>query len=127
MAEDYIVGSLTQPRQFPPGGRQFAVVQDYPRMRVGELADDRCQDCGRRGHSASDSHFSARWIGQELNVSDAQLQLVKRSKSTLEECAAIDSGFDALGRAIEKPYTKRMLEVGDHLRNARLRYPEVGG
>jgi hypothetical protein len=96
-------------------------------MRVGELADDRCKDCGSRGHPASDPHFSTRWIGQEFNVSDALLQLVKRSESAFEECAAIDSGFDPLGATIEKPHTKRMLEIGDHLGNAGLRYPEVGG
>jgi hypothetical protein len=59
--------------------------------------------------------FTQALVRQEFNVSDPLLQLVKRSEPTLEECLAIDSGFDALGTAIEKTHTKRMFEIGDYL------------
>src|SRR5262249_7511772 len=71
-------------------------VQDDMRIRLHEASDDLLKNPRRNRLWATDAQFSRRWIGQELDIPYALLELIERRDAALEQRGAVQRGLDAL-------------------------------
>jgi hypothetical protein len=68
-----------------------------------------------------------RRIVKELYIEGALLQFVKDSDAAIEQRSTIDRELDPMGISIEEPHIEYALQIGDGLRDHRLRRCEMPG
>src|SRR5215470_19958033 len=86
------------PQQFQ--GRSGDTELD-PRIASPQLLDDCGHEAWREPETASDPHLSCLQVGKGLDVLHRQAQVVKDSRSSIEQGATVESGLDALGAALK--------------------------
>src|SRR5262249_48644561 len=114
--QDAIISSLAQPQEHLRVVDQISMHGDAW-ISLGKPENDIRQKCEPRRFHAADPYFSSGRVGQEFDVPDALLQLVENRDAAFKEHVTVDRWLDASRAAVEKPYSKRVFEIGDHLRN----------
>src|SRR5690242_4750904 len=90
-----------------------------------ELFNDRRNDGGGNRISRSDSQFTCGWIGEVLDVLYALPQFIEYHSASFNKGMAVGRWLNASPGAINQAHAQRMLEVGDRLRDRRLRHVEM--
>jgi hypothetical protein len=70
---------------------------------------------------SSDTQFSRRGVGQELDRLDPLPELVEGCEAMSEERPAVDGGLNAPAGAVEQTHAEGMFQTGDRSRHYRLR------
>jgi hypothetical protein len=123
--ENHIEAPLAQFRQLQCRRYDLFHVECDTRILQGKPLDHRSKYRGRKGLRAPDAQLSGGRIGHELDLFDALLEIIERSRAALQQREAIHRGLDALWSTVQKPHAERMLEVGNDLGNGRLRDVEI--
>src|SRR5215470_9710207 len=94
-------------------------------MSAGKCIHYRRKVCGRKRFRTPNPQFTTRRVGEKSDIHYALFELIKRGIAALEQSTTIHRWFDASPSPIEEAHVQRVLQVGDHLRNGRLRNSEL--
>src|SRR5262245_57978887 len=75
--------------------------------------------------SATDPQLAGDWIGEKADFLDACPHVIEDGDAALEQRTAIERRLDALRAAVEQANAEEMFEIGDDLRDDRLRHREL--
>jgi hypothetical protein len=94
-----------------PGCRDRRHVNGNPRMLSAQPTEDGRQEAGNEGFVASNPDLANRRIGEKLDVPHSLTQVVEDSHPTIQQCATVDGGLDALRAPIEKSNPERAFQI----------------
>src|SRR5438445_5858242 len=91
------------------------------RMLLAEPIDNGAKEPCRHRFGGSDPQLPAGWISQEFEFTHAGPHVVEYGCTSLQQCAAIERGFNTTRGAIEQRHPHDVLQISNCLRYDRLR------
>jgi hypothetical protein len=95
-----------------------------PRILPREAVNHGCDYGGSKRFGGSNSQFTCRRIGEEIEILNALPQFIEYRDSALDEGATMRRRFDTLARAFQETHPEHMFELGNQFRDRGLGHVE---